>query len=106
MKKNESSKVLHLIKAWIMAIKYSLLRTLEYVWVRGEYCAAEWNGNDNYLFLTYPTCYRVNSSTRQRGEHRIINGSPGDFSVLSRDVVGHFGGKVVVIPTVRDFYID
>ena len=106
MKKSESSKVLHLIKAWIMAIKYSLLRTSEYVWVRGEYFAADWNGNNNYLYLTHPTCYRVNSSTRQRGKHRIINGSPGDFSVLSRDVVGHFGGKVVVIPTVRDFYID
>ena len=106
IKKSESSKVLHLVKVWIMAIKYSLLRTSEYVWVRGEYFSADWNGNNNYLYLTYPTRYRVNSSTRLRGKHRIINGSPGDFSVLSRDVVGHFGGKVVVIPTVRDFYID
>ena len=106
MKKSESSKVLHLIKAWIMAIKYSLLRTSEYVGVRGEYVLAGWNGNNNYLYLTYPTRYRVNSSTRLTGKHGIINGSSGDFSVLSRGVVGHFGGKVVVKPTVRDFYID
>ena len=106
MKKSESSKVLHLVKVWIMAIKYSLLRTTEYVWVRGGYFSADWNGRNNYLYLAHPTCYRVNSSTRLRGKHRIINRSPGDFSVLSMDVVGHFGRKVVVIPTVRDFYID
>ena len=106
IKRSESSQVLHLVKVLIMAIKYSLLRTSEYVWVRGEYFSADWNGNNNYLYLTYPTRYRVNSSTRLRGKHRIINRSPGDFSVLSMDVVGLFGGKAVVIPTVRDFYID
>ena len=106
IKKSESSKVLHLGKVWIVAIKSSLLRTSEYVWVRGGYFSADWNGRNNYLYLTHTTRYRVNSSTRLRGKHRIINGSPGDFSVLSRDVVGLFGGKVVVIPTVRDFYID
>ena len=106
MKKSESSKVLHLIKAWIMAIKYSLLRTSEYVWVRGEYFSADWNGNNNYLYLTYPTRYRVNSSTRLRVKRGIINGLSGDLSVLSRNLAGHLGGKVVLIPTVRDFYID
>ena len=86
--------------------KDSLLRKSEYVRISEWYGSANWNGSNNYLYLAYPTRYRVNSSTRLRGKHRVINGSPGDFSVLSRDVVGHFGGKVVVIPTVRDFYID
>ena len=106
IKKSESSKVLHLCKVWIVAIKSSLLRTSEYVWVRGGYFSADWNGRNNYLYLTHPTRYRANSSTGLRGKHRIINRPSGDFSVLSRDVVGHFGGKVGVIPTVRDFYLD
>ena len=86
--------------------KDSLLMKSEYVRISEWYGSADWNGSNNYLYLAYLTRYRVNSSTRLRGKHRIINGSPGDFSVLSRDVVGHFGGKVVVIPTVRGFYID
>ena len=106
MKKSESSKVLHLIKAWIMAIKYSLLRTSEYVWVRGKYFSADWNGRNNYLYLTYPTRYRVNSSTRLRVKRGFINGPSGDLSVLSRNLAGYFGGKVGLFPTVRDFYID
>ena len=106
IKKSGSSKVLHLVKVWIMVIKYSLLRTSEYVWVRGGYFPADWNGRNNYLYLTHPTRYRVNWSTRLRGKHRIIHRSSGDFSVLSMGVVGYFGGKVAVIPTVRDLYID
>ena len=86
--------------------KDSLLRKLEYVRISEWYGSADWNGSNNYLYLAYPTRYRVNSSARLRSKHRIINGSPGDLFALSRDVVGHFGGKIVVIPTVRDFYID
>ena len=86
--------------------KDSLLRKSEYVRISEWYGSADWNGSNIYLYLAYTTRYRVNSSTRLRGKHRIINGLPGDFSVLFKDVVGHFGGKVVVIPTVRDFYID
>ena len=97
--------MLDLVKVWIMAIKSSSLRTSEYVWFRGG-GSADRNGRNNYLYLTLPTLYRVNSSTGLRGKHRIINRPSGDFSVLFMDVVGHFGGKVVVIPTVRDFYID
>ena len=86
--------------------KDSLLRKSEYVRISEWYGSADWNGSNNYLYLAYPTRYRVNSSTGLRGKHRIINRPSGDFSVLSMDVVGHFGGKIVVIPTVRDFYID
>ena len=106
IKKSGSSKVLHLVKVWIMAVKSSLLRTSEYVWVRGENVLADWNGRNNYLYLTHPIRYRVNSLTGLRGKHRIINRPSGDFSVLSMGVVGYFGGKVAVIPTVRDLYID
>ena len=106
MKKSESSKVLHLIKAWIMAIKYSLLRMSEYVRARGEYFSADSNGNNNYLHLTFLARYRVNSSTRLRVKRGFINGPSGDLSVLSRNLAGYFGGKVGLSPTVRDFYID
>ena len=86
--------------------KGSLLRKLEYVRISEWYGSADWSGSNNYLYLAYPTRYRVNSSTRIRAKRGIIDGLSGDLSVLSRNLAGHFEGKVVLIPTVRDFYID
>ena len=86
--------------------KDSLLRKSEYVRISEWYGSADWNGSNNYLYLAYPTRYRVNSSARLRVKRGVINGLSGDLSVFSRNLVGLFGGKVVLIPTVRDFYTD
>ena len=86
--------------------KDSLLRKSEYVRISEWYGSADWNGSNNYLYLAYPTRYRVNSSTRLRVKRGLINGPSGDLSVLSRNLAGYFGGKVGLFPTVRDFYID
>ena len=86
--------------------KDSLLMKSEYVRISEWYGSADWSGSNNYLYLAYPTRYRVNSSTRLRVKRGFINGPSGDLSVLSRNLAGYFGGKVGLSPTVRDFYID
>ena len=64
-------------------------------------------GDNNYLYPAYPTRSRVNSLIRRRGKREIMwlrlgldlpksefnNGSPGDLSVFSMDVVDYFGER-------------